>query len=52
MITQEEAKKILDKYDGSVSKMFHEGTIRENKAVLKWVADEANRKQRKLVGLE
>lgn len=52
MVTQKEAKAILDKYEGSINKMFNEGTIRENKAVLKWVVDEANRKQRELVGLE
>ncbi|MEY8462923.1 hypothetical protein [Streptococcus merionis] len=52
MITFEEAKKTFDKYDSSFSKMLQEGTIRENKLVLKWVADEANRKQREIAGLE
>ncbi|CQR26095.1 hypothetical protein BN1356_02439 [Streptococcus varani] len=52
MIKFEDAKATIDKYDGSLSKMFNEGTIRENKLVLKWVAEEANRKQRKLVGLD
>ncbi|NYS32739.1 hypothetical protein [Streptococcus danieliae] len=49
---QLEAEAILQKYGGSFSRLGKEGTIKENKIVFKFVADEANRKQRELVGLE
>ncbi|MBM9832331.1 hypothetical protein IAG15_14325 [Enterococcus faecalis] len=52
MIKFEDAKATIDKYDGNFAKMFQEGTIRENKLVLKWVAEEANRKQRQQVGMD
>lgn len=52
MITKEEAQRIVDKYHGSFSLLQREGTLEEKTAVLKWVANEANRKQRKLAGLE
>ncbi|MBF0700199.1 hypothetical protein HZY93_07575 [Streptococcus danieliae] len=49
---QLDAEAILQKCGGSFSRLGKEGTIKENKTVFKFVADEANRKQRELVGLE
>lgn len=53
--TEEEKKRIkaiVDKYDKSFSKLVDEGTREEGEALLKYLADQANYRQRKLVGLE
>lgn len=52
MNEKEEVKKIVDKYNQSIIQLLENGTIKENKTVFKHVADESNRKQRRLVGLE
>lgn len=52
MSEKEEVKKIVDKYNRSIIELLENGTIKEAKTVFKHVADESNRKQRKLVGLE
>ncbi|MFW7401915.1 hypothetical protein ACODG4_07890 [Vagococcus fluvialis] len=52
MSEKEEVKQIVDKYNQSIIQLLENGTIKEAKTVFKHVADESNRKQRKLVGLE
>lgn len=52
MTEKEEVKKIVEKYNKSITNLSQNATAMEFKTVLKYVADEANRKQRKLVGLE
>ena len=52
MTEKEEVKKIVDKYKQSIMQLLENGTIQEAKTVFKHVADESNRKQRELVGLE
>ena len=52
MTEQEKVKQIVEKYDKDLSKLSEEGTSQEYKTVLKFIADEANRKQRELAGLE
>ncbi|GAB2027976.1 hypothetical protein [Lactovum odontotermitis] len=52
MTEKEQVKKIIEKYDNDLSKLSEEGTEKEYKAVLKFIAQEANRKQRELAGLE
>ena len=52
MTEKEEVKKIVDKYNQSIIQLLENGTIKEAKTVFKHVADESNRKQRELVGLE
>lgn len=43
---------IMEKYDRNFAKLQKNGTAKELKTVFKYVAEEANRKQRVLVGLE
>jgi hypothetical protein len=52
MTEQEKVTKIVRKYDNDLSKLAEEGQGQEYKTVLKFIADEANRKQRELAGLE
>ena len=52
MTEQEKVKQIVEKYGKDYSKLSEEGTAKEVKTVLKFIADEANRKQRELAGLE
>ncbi|WP_202622754.1 hypothetical protein [Candidatus Enterococcus huntleyi] len=52
MDEKEEVKRIVDKYGQSIRQLLDNGTIKEVKTVFKHVADESNRKQRKLVGLD
>lgn len=52
MTEKEQVKKIVEKYDNDLSKLSEEGTGKEYKTVLKFIAQEANRKQRELAGLE
>lgn len=48
----EKVKQIVDKYHNSVSDLSENATAREFKIVMKYIADQANLKQRKLVGLD
>lgn len=52
MTEKEQVKQIVDKYDKSFSELMEKGTVKEVKTVLKYVVDQANHKQRKLVGLD
>jgi hypothetical protein len=52
MTEQEKVKQIVDKYDTSLSKLTSQATAKEVKVVFKFFADEANRKQRELIGLK
>ncbi len=50
MTTKEEVKRIVDKYDKSLSNLSNNATAKEFKTVMKYIADQANKRQ--LVGLE
>lgn len=50
MTTKEEVKRIVDKYDESFSELSNNGTAKEFKTVMKYIADQANKRQRQLVG--
>jgi len=52
MTDKEKAQEIVNKYGKDYSRLSNEATAKEMKIFLKYLADEANRKQRKLVGLE
>lgn len=52
MTTKEEVKRIVDKYDESFSELSNNGTAKKFKTVMKYIADQANKRQRQLVGLE
>ncbi|WFM80906.1 hypothetical protein [Streptococcus ruminicola] len=52
MTTKEEVKRIVDKYDKSLSNLSNNATAKEFKTVMKYIADQANKRQRQLVGLE
>ena len=50
MTTKEEVKRIVDKYDESFSELSKNGTAKASKTVMKYIADQANKRQRQLVG--
>ena len=50
MTTKEEVKRIVDKYDESFSELSNSGTAKASKTVMKYIADQANKRQRQLVG--
>ena len=52
MSNREDILKITEKYDKNYARFAKEASRKEFKTVLKWVADESNRKQRELVGLD
>ncbi|MCO4639424.1 hypothetical protein Si018_01727 [Streptococcus infantarius subsp. infantarius] len=52
MTTKDEVKRIVDKYDESFSELSNNGTAKEFKTVMKYIADQAKKRQRQLVGLE
>ncbi|WP_270608364.1 hypothetical protein [Enterococcus thailandicus] len=52
MTEKEQVKKIVKKYKKSIADLSENASAKEFKTVTKYVADEANRKQRKLVGLD
>lgn len=52
MTEKEQVKEIVNKYDKNFSDLMEKGTIKEAKTVLKYIADQANQRQRKLVGLD
>ena len=51
MTEKEKIQEIANKYGSSLGKLSSEATAKEVKTVFKYFADEANRKQRELVGL-
>lgn len=52
MTEEEKVKAIVEKNDGNLSVLHKQATSKELKTVLKNVADEVNRKQRNLIGLD
>ena len=50
MTTKEEVKRIIDKYNESFSELSNNSTAKEFKTVMKYIADQANKRQRQLVG--
>lgn len=52
MTEQEQVKQIVDKYNQSISYLTNNGTQEEITTVFKHIADQANKRQRQLVGLE
>ena len=52
MIDKETAQKILDKYNRDYATFSEKATRKEFHTVLKYVADESNRRQRRQVGLD
>lgn len=52
MTEQEKVQVIVNKYGSSLGRLSNEATAKEVKTVFKFFADEANRKQRELVGLK
>lgn len=52
MTRKEKVEAIMAKYDRNFAKLQQNASARELKEVFKFVADEANKKQRILVGLE
>lgn len=52
MTDKEKAQAILEKYNKDYAIFSEKATRKEFRTVLKYVADEANRKQRRIVGLD
>ena len=52
MTTKVEIKRIVDKYDEIFSELSNNGTAKEFKTVMKYIADQSKKRQRQLVGLE
>lgn len=52
MTTKEEVKRIVDKYNENFSELSNNGTAKEFKTVMKYIADQADKRQRQLVGVE
>ncbi|MDT2756989.1 hypothetical protein P7G51_06310 [Enterococcus asini] len=52
MTEKEQVTKIVKKYNLSIADLSENATAKEFKTVIKYVANQANEKQRKLVGLD
>lgn len=52
MTRQEEVQEIIARYENSISVLADNDTAKEFKTVMTYIASEANRRQRQLVGLE
>lgn len=52
MTDKKQVEKIMNKYGNNFRKLSENATRKKYKAVLMFVANESNRKQRKLVGLD
>lgn len=52
MTEKEQVRQIVKKYNKSIADLSENASAKEFKTVMNYVADEANRKQRKLVGLD
>ena len=52
MTETEQVKQIVDKYNKSIADLSDRATAKEFKTVMKYVANQANLRQRKLVGLD
>ncbi|WP_373129105.1 hypothetical protein [Streptococcus lutetiensis] len=44
MTTKEEVKRIVDKYDERFSELSNNGTAKASKTVMKYIADQANKR--------
>lgn len=52
MSEKERVKQIVEKYDKSFADLMRKGTFQEAKTVVKYFADQSNKKQRKIAGLD
>ena len=52
MTEQEQVKQIVEKYNKSLSNLSNNASAKEFKTGMKYIADQANKRQRQLVGLE
>lgn len=52
MTEKEQVKQIVDKYNKSIAKLSQNATAKEFKFVMKHIAQEANKRQRKIARLE
>ncbi|WP_071131735.1 hypothetical protein [Enterococcus timonensis] len=52
MTEKEQVQQIINKYNKSVANLSENATAKEFKFVMKYIADEANRKQREIIGLD
>ncbi|MGL9748031.1 hypothetical protein [Candidatus Enterococcus leclercqii] len=52
MTEKEQVTNIVKKYNKSIADLSEKATAKEFKMVIKYIADQANEKQRKLVGLD
>ena len=52
MTEREKVQQIVDKYGDSYSQLSQNATNKELKTFMKFLADEANKKQRKVFGLD
>ena len=52
MNEREKVQQIVDKYGDSYSQLSQNATNKELKTFMKFLADEANKKQRKVFGLD
>ena len=52
MTDKEQVQQIVDKYNKSVYELSENATAKEFKTVMKYIADQANLKQRKIAGLD
>lgn len=52
MTEKEQVKQIVDKYNKSIADLSDRATAKGFKTVMKYVANQANLRQRKLVGLD
>ena len=52
MTDKEQVQQIVDKYNQSISDLSANATAKEFKTVMKYIADQANLKQRKIAGLD
>lgn len=52
MTEQEQVKQIVEKYNKNLSNLSNNASAKEFKTVMKYIADQANKRKRQLVGLE
>lgn len=52
MTEQEQVKRIIDKYNQSIPCLTNNGILEEMNTVFQYIIDQANKRQRQLVGLE
>ena len=52
MTEEEKVQQIIDKYNQSIAELSGKATAKEFKFVMSYIAQEANRRQRELVGMK